>query len=162
SRAVIVTEDSRRSCTREGTLRFYRRWYRAENCVVVAVGDVREQEMRELAQRHFAWPAGGFEPAQGRPEEPPRSRPRGRVVRDRLKEGYLSIAWPAPALRDPDVAALDALAIVLGHGDGSRLFHALKRDRLLCTEVQASCYTPADPGLTILGLPLQPEQVEDA
>jgi zinc protease len=159
---VIGTEESVRSFAREGILRFYRRWYRPENCVLVAVGDVREAEMLELAERHFAWPAAGFERAPQRPDEPPRSRPRGRVVRDKLKEGYLSIAWPAPSLRDPDVAALDALAIVLGHGDGSRLFRALKRDRLLCTEVQASCYTPADPGLTIVGLTLKPEQVEEA
>ena len=83
-------------------------------------------------------------------------------MREKLKEGYLSIAWPAPSLRDPDVAALDAVTIVLGHGDGSRLFRAMKRDRLLCTEVQASCYTPVDPGLTIVGLTLKPEQVEEA
>ena len=159
---VIGTEESVRSFTRDGILRFYRRWYRPENCVVVAVGDVREAEILELAQRHFAWPGGGFEPATERSGEPPRSRPRGRIVREKLKEGYLSIAWPAPSLLDPDVAALDALAIVLGHGDGSRLFRALKRDRLLCTEVQASCYTPVDPGLTIVGLTLKPEQVEDA
>ncbi|MFL5392739.1 MAG: M16 family metallopeptidase [Myxococcales bacterium] len=159
---VIGTEESVRSFTREGILRFYRRWYRPENCVVVAVGDIREQEILDLAQRHFAWPGGGFERGPERQKEPPRSRPHGRVVREKLKEGYLSIAWPAPALRDPDVAALDALAIVLGHGDGSRLFRALKRDRLLCTEVQASCYTPVDPGLTIVGLTLKPEQVEEA
>src|SRR2546430_4932230 len=159
---VIGTEESVRSFTRDGILRFYRRWYRPENCVVVAVGDVREAEILELAQRHFAWPGGGFEPATERSGEPPRSRPRGRIVREKLKEGYLSIAWPAPSLLDPDVAALDALAIVLGHGDGSRLFRALKRDRLLCTEVQASCYTPVDPGLTIVGLTLQPANAREA
>src|SRR5207237_6602147 len=92
----------------------------------------------------FAWPGGGFEPATERSGERPRSRPLGRIVREKLKEGYLSIAWPAPSLLDPDVATLDALAIVLGHGDGSRLFRALKRDRLLCTEVQASCYTRSE------------------
>src|SRR3954468_9676137 len=159
---VIGTEESVRSFTRDGILRFYRRWYRPENCVVVAVGDVREAEILELAQRHFAWPAAGFEAPPQRPEEPARSRPGGRVVREKLKEGYLSIAWPAPSLLEPDVAALDALAIVLGHGDGSRLFRALKRDRLLCTEVQASCYTPVDPGLTIVGLTLQPATVREA
>src|SRR5207253_1090654 len=61
-----------------------------------------------------------------------------------------------------DVAALDALAIVLGHGEASRLHRAMKRDRLLCTEVQASCYTPVDPGLTIVGLTLQPASAREA
>src|SRR5439155_11782665 len=71
-------------------------------------------------------------------------------------------AWPSPQMIHEDVAALDALAILLGHGEASRLHRALKRDRLLCTEVQASCYTPVDPGLTIVGLTLQPATARDA
>jgi zinc protease len=85
-----------------------------------------------------------------------------RLKQEPLKEGYLSIAWPSPPMVHDDVAALDALSIVLGHGEASRLHRALKRDRLLCTEVQASCYTPVDPGLTIVGLTLQPATAIEA
>src|SRR5262249_53032839 len=46
--------------------------------------------------------------------------------------------------------------------EASRLHRAVKRDRLLCTEVQASCYTPVDPGLTIVGLTMQPATTRDA
>ena len=159
---VIGTEESVRSFTREGILRFYRRWYKPEDTVVVVVGDVRAAEALELAQKHFAYPGGAFEPAPPRPSEPHREQPLARLKREPLKEGYLSIAWPSPPMVHDDVAALDALSIVLGHGEASRLHRALKRDRLLCTEVQASCYTPVDPGLTIVGLTLQPLTVHDA
>ena len=161
-RPVIGSEESVRSFTREGILRFYRRWYQPENCVLVAVGDFREAQVLELAQRLFAWPRAELATAAPRDAEPRREEPAVRVRRDVLKEGYLSVAWPAPALRGEDVPALDALSLVLGHGEASRLFRALKRDRLLCTEAQASCYTPVDPGLTIVGLTLQPAQVRDA
>jgi zinc protease len=161
-RPVIGTEESVRSFTREGILRFYRRWYRPDNCVLVAVGDVREPDILELAQRFFSFAPGQFAPAPTRASEPPHTSAVVRIRREPLKEGYLSIAWPAPSLEHPDVPALDALSIVLGHGDASRLFRALKRDRLLCTEVQASCYTPVDPGLTMVGLTLQPAQAGDA
>ncbi|HEX9576278.1 MAG TPA: pitrilysin family protein [Myxococcales bacterium] len=159
---VIGTEESVRSFTREGILRFYRRWYKPENTVVVVVGDVREREARELAEKLFVFPPGPFEPAPRRPPEPRRERPLARLKSDQLKEGYLSISWPSPAMIHDDVAALDALGIVLGHGEASRLHRALKRDRLLCTEVQASCYTPVDPGLTIVGLTLQPQNAGEA
>jgi len=161
-RPVIGTDESVRGFTRDGILRFYRRWYQPSNCVLVAVGDVREAHVLELARELFVWPPVDFAQRESRPEEPRRSEPAARVRRDDLKESYLSIAWPAPPLRGEDVAALDALSLVLGHGEASRLFRALKRDRLLCTEVQASSYTPADPGLTILGMTLQPFQVRDA
>jgi zinc protease len=159
---VIGTEESVRSFTREGILRFYRRWYKPENAVVVVVGDVREGEALGLAEKLFAFPPGSFEPAPKRPPEPRREQPLARLKREPLKEGYLSISWPSPPMVHDDVAALDALSIILGHGEASRLHRALKRDRLLCTEVQASSYTPVDPGLTIVGLTLQPATVYDA
>jgi zinc protease len=159
---VIGTEESVRSFTREGILRFYRRWYKPENAVVVVVGDVREAEALRLAEKHFAFPPGPFEAAPPRPPEPRREQPVARLKQEPLKEGYLSIAWPSPPMVHDDVAALDALSIVLGHGEASRLHRALKRDRLLCTEVQASCYTPVDPGLTIVGLTLQPATAVEA
>ncbi|HMC35054.1 MAG TPA: pitrilysin family protein, partial [Myxococcales bacterium] len=159
---VIGTEESVRSFRREGILRFYRRWYKPENAVVIVVGDVREAEAVQLAQKLFAWPPEPFEAAPARPAEPHREMPLARLRKEPLKEGYLSIAWPSPPLVHEDVAALDALAIVLGHGEASRLHRAMKRDRLLCTEVQASCYTPVDPGLTIVGLTLQPANAREA
>src|SRR5205085_8995231 len=159
---VIGTEASVRSFTREGILRFYRRWYKPANAVLIVVGDVREAEALELAEKSFRWPEDPFAAAPPRPPEPHRELPLARMRAEPLKEGYLSIAWPSPPLVHEDVAALDALAIVLGHGEASRLHRALKRDRLLCTEVQASCYTPHDPGLTIVGLTLQPATVREA
>ena len=159
---VIGTDESVRSFTREGILKFYRRWYQPENTTVVVVGDVKADEALRLAEKLFVFPEGPFAPAPARPSEPRREQPLARLKREPLKEGYLSIAWPSPPMVHDDVAALDALSIVLGHGEASRLHRAMKRDRLLCTEVQASCYTPVDPGLTIVGLTLQPGQVRDA
>src|SRR3954449_6558261 len=90
---VIGTEASVRSFTRQGILRFYRRWYRPENAVVVVVGDVREAEAVQLAQKLFVWPPEPFAAAPARPAEPHREMPLARLRKEPLKEGYLSIAW---------------------------------------------------------------------
>ena len=161
-RPVIGTQESVRSFTREGILRFYRRWYHPENCTLIAVGDVREEEILRAAESSFRFPAGAFQPAPKRAREERHAGPSARLLKEPLKEGYLSLGWPAPSLSDPDVAALDALSIVLGHGEASRLYRALKRDRLLVTDVSASAYTPIDPGVTIVGMTLQPAQLRDA
>src|SRR5205814_9735884 len=89
---VIGTEESVRSFTREGILRFYRRWYKPANAVLVVVGDVREAEALELAEKAFSWPGEPFVPAPQRPAEPHRELPLARVRTEPLKEGYLSMA----------------------------------------------------------------------
>src|SRR5207249_2714657 len=78
-RPVIGSEESVRSFTREGILRFYRRWYKPENTVVVVVGDVREAEARELATSLFVYPPGPFEAAPRRLPEPRREAPLARL-----------------------------------------------------------------------------------
>src|SRR5438477_9540776 len=81
---VIGTEASVRSFTREGILRFYRRWYKPENAVLVVVGDVREEDALELAGKLFVWPPRAFEPAPRRPPEPRREEPFARLKREPL------------------------------------------------------------------------------
>jgi zinc protease len=159
---VIGSQQSVRSFTREQILRFYRRHYRAENCTLIAVGDFDEARLIALAEQLFQWPEHPRETLALRAGEPARPAPSAVLRRDDVREAYATVAWPAPSLTDPDAPAMDALSIVLGHGEASRLYRALKRDRLLCNDVHASCYTPRDPGLTLLGLTLQPQTLKDA
>src|SRR5207302_11407426 len=76
---VIGTEQSVRSFTREGILKFYRRWYKPENTVVVVVGDVGEEQAARLAEEKFVFPEGAFVPAPKRPGEPRREEPFARL-----------------------------------------------------------------------------------
>ena len=159
---VIGTEASVRSFSREQILAFYRRHYRADNCTLVAVGDFEEARLHELAEKLLRWPDQPRETMPLRQQEPARHAPEVRLLRSDVREGYLTMAWPAPSMTDPDAPAMDALSIILGSGEASRLYRALKRDRLLCNDAYASCYTPKDPGLTLVGLTLQPDTAREA
>jgi zinc protease len=170
---VIGTEESVRSHTRDRIVKFYRRWYRPENMTVVVTGDVREAEVVEATKRFFHFDAQAqtstgdnavtaFVPAALRPVEPKHVEPRAKVVRQGVRDAQLMLSWPAPPLDHDDVAALDAMSIVLGHGEASRLFRALKRDKLLVSEAHASCYTPQDRGLTMATFTLPPENLREA
>ncbi len=166
---VIGTEQSVRSHTRERILNFYRRWYRPENMTVAVVGDVREADVLAAARKYFrfedregAQANDAFVPAPPRTAEPLQERSRAKLVRQGVREAQLTLSWPAPPIDHDDVAALDALSIVLGHGEASRLFRSMKRDRLLVNELHASCYTPQDRGLTMLSFTLSPDKLREA
>jgi zinc protease len=136
------------------------------------MGDLSATELVTEAEQRFTWPAQvgvpaleappSFLPSPRRTEEPRRYAPRATLQREPVKEGQLQLAWPAPSLRHDDVAALDAAALVLSHGDASRLHKVLKRDTLLVTGVSASCYTPRDPGVTVVGMTLPAANVPAA
>ena len=143
---VLGTEDSVRSMNREKMLDFYRKHYVRGNTTVVVAGDVDAQEAREAVIQRFAQINPG--PA---PSKPPLDRdlPQARAIVEKtgFSESRLLMAWPAPTMEHPDVAALDVLAIVLGQGESSRLVQRVQRELGLANDAGASCWTPQHAGL---------------
>ena len=65
-------------------------------------------------------------------------------------------------MRGPDVYAWDLLSMILGSGETSRLYRAVKDGKGLVDSVYASSYTPADPGLLFVGGTLLPSMAREA
>jgi zinc protease len=95
------------------SLKFFERWYRPQNCIVLVVGDVDHDRLVALAQKYYGeWPAGK-KPNIEIPAEPPQKKEnkvdlkwKGRTL------PYLTMGYHIPGF-DPkshDVAALDILA----------------------------------------------------
>src|SRR5262249_21770846 len=68
------------------------------------------------------------------------------------KEVHLQLAFQIPSVEHPDAPALDALAMLLGQGESSRLVMEVKRQRGLVNDIRAHAYTPRDPGLLTVAL----------
>ena len=161
-RPVIGTEESVRGMNRDKMLAFFRKHYRPDNMVVAISGDVSfEQAQAEIAKRFGgSWGEPPRKPVV-RPEEPAPKGLRARVVKDEVNEAHLSLAFPIPNIDSPDLPALDALAVILGQGESSRLELGVRRARKV-TEAHAYAYTPKDPGLLAVDATLQPEQLAEA
>lgn len=161
-RPVIGFEDTVRAFRSEDCRAFVKRWYRPGNMVLVVAGDVDRAELARFAER---WFDGG---PRGRPRPIPRPRePRPEGVRVSLEdrevtEVYLSLAFPGPSARSPDVAAVDLLAALLGQGEASRLHHRVKLERNLVRGVAAGAYTPRDSGLVYASAVADPERADEA
>jgi len=162
-RPVLGTEASVRALSREQILAFYHRHYRPERTTLVVTGDVRATDLTQAVMRAFgSWPQGDGCVREERLAEPGHSEARVRVLREPVKEARLSLAWHIPGLKHADTAALDALSVLLGHGDSSRLFVETRRRRELVNDVQAYAYTPRDPGLFTVGAALRADKVDEA
>jgi zinc protease len=157
---ILGTRESVAGFDRNRVRAFFERWYAPDNLVVVAAGDFDSSALREVI-------AGAFEGARpartlrARAPEPPRTGPKGAVVRRPFERASFELAYGVPSFRHPDAPLLDLLAFVLGEGESSRLVRRVKEQAGLADRVDASSYTPLDPGLFGATAELDPAQADD-
>jgi zinc protease len=132
----------------EYSRRFFERWYRPDNCIVLAVGDVRHNEVVELARRHYGgWKRGAA--TVDIPAEPAQSAERRRdLVWKGVTLPYLYLGYHVPAF-DPasrDIAALDVLSEAL-FSQVSPLYRKLVLDETRAETINAGAQFRRDPTL---------------
>lgn len=129
---VIGWDDDLGRITAEDARRHHETFYRPNNAVLVVVGDVRAEEVIDLAARHYgAVPAGPpLRPCRVR--EPEQLGERTVRIHKEVELPGLIVAYRAPSASDPDAAALNVIEFLLLHGRSSRLYQRLVyRDELV-------------------------------
>lgn len=126
----------------EDVMAFYERYYAPNNAVLVVAGDVTPDEVRTLAEKHYApIPANPDLEARDRPAEPPQIAERRLTYQDpRVAQPYVTRSYLAPERDAGDqktAAALVMLAEVLGGGQTGYLTEKL------VFEDQKALYTSA-------------------
>ena len=158
---ILGSHESVASLTAARLRDFYRRWYAPGNLVVVAAGDFEIDWMR--AQIIEAFPASSAPAARRRrPAEPRQEELRVALQGRPFERACLDLSWPAVNLAHPDTPLLDLVAYILGGGESSRLVRRIKEEAGLCDRIDASCYTPLDPGLFGATVDLEAAQSEAA
>lgn len=149
-RPVIGSEGTVRSLTSDSLRTFHRAHYGADGLTLVVVGDVEPDAIVRTLERCMGQAPRCEKSTSPRVAESVDDELRVRVLRESVREARLSLGFRAPPLLHADTAALDVLAIILGHDESSRLFRAARLARRCVTDVHAYAYTPRDPGLLML------------
>ncbi|HEY4312362.1 MAG TPA: pitrilysin family protein [Pirellulales bacterium] len=132
----------------EYSRKFLDRWYRPDNCIVLAVGDVRHKEVVELARRQYSgWKAGVAK--IDIPVEPSQTAERRRDLQWKgVTQPYLYIGYHVPGF-DPksrDIAALDVLGEAI-FSQVSPLYRKLVLDEARVETITAGAQFHRDPTL---------------
>jgi zinc protease len=116
--------------TREDAMEFYRTHYTPSNAIVVVAGDVTAEEVRALAEKHYAPLENTADPGPRvrTPEPEPIAARRVQLVDARaatpvIQRTYLAPSYPTAAPGEAE--ALEVLAQVLGGDSTSRLYRSL-------------------------------------
>jgi zinc protease len=154
-RPVIGTADSVARLGARELVEFFRTYYVADNLTLVVAGDVDpERVQRSVGRRFRAMPSG--RPVRRAAVEPPQTEPRATCAHRDVGEAYLAVGFHVPAVRHPDVAALDVAAVLLGQSESARLPRVLRDRDQLVTSAHASVHALRDPGLLVLSATARP------
>ncbi|HET7501677.1 MAG TPA: pitrilysin family protein [Kofleriaceae bacterium] len=157
-RPVIGTADSVARLGERELVAFFRTHYVADNLTLVVTGDVDpERVQRSVGRRFRAMPSG--RPARRPTVEPPQTAPRATCEHREVGEAHLAVGFHVPAVRHPDLAALDVAAILLGQSESARLPRMLRDRDELVTSAYANVHALRDPGLLVLSATARPRDV---
>jgi len=163
---VIGERDVFLEMDKDDLIAHYRRWYTPENIVIAVAGDVDKEEglgavlesvgtLKRTQNPPYVFPA---EPRQLAPQRVEKT-----MATARLAEALLG--FRTVPLSDPDLYALDVLAVVMGDGRTCKLYRKLRDEKRLVLSIDAGSWTPyfVDGQFTvsmILSPENQPEAIE--
>jgi zinc protease len=157
-RPVLGDAADLRGATRQTLRGYYKRHYVPENMTLVVVGPVDPTEVRAAAAEAFGrLPRTGYT-RQPVPAPAAIEGVRARAAERPERQGQLGLAWLAPPLGHPDMAAVDVLSHILGGSRSSRLNQALREKARLVSGI--SGWYGALQGAGALGVTAQLESAD--
>jgi len=159
---IIGHRDVFAANTREDLLAYYRARYVPNNLVVVIAGDFDPAATRAAIAEHFGRaPRVRLAPVLV-PDEPGQLSRRDQHLSEDVQLSRAGLGWQIPGLTHPDAPALDMLAMVLGHGDSSLLWQAIREKERLVHSIDAMSWSPGTSGLFYISYLADPDKREAA
>jgi zinc protease len=145
ARPVIGYDSVVAKISRDEILRQYRQHYNSKNMFLVIAGDFDRDIAVSSCESLFRSLRIGNTPPPRELAQSPKRFEASWIAHD-VPDSIVFAGWQAPAAHHPDVAGLDALALILGQGESSRLVKDLALDKAWVRDVGVSCWTPKDLG----------------
>ncbi len=157
---VIGYLDIYNQLTREDVFAYYKKRYVPNNMFFVVSGDVDAAKIKAQLEKAFEkHPRVALEPVYV-PTEPAQAGRRDAHEEFPTDLTRLSLAWPIPAVTDPDMPALDLLGTVLGGGNSSPLNQTIREKKKLAYGIDSGSYALAQGGIFAIQAVCAPEQRE--
>jgi zinc protease len=137
------------NATQQDVREFFFRYYVPNNAILVVAGNVTVDQVKNLSEKWFGpIPAG----SRGRNilVEPRQEKKRFLEVTAKVPANAFYKAYHMPGRFDDDYYALDLMSDILSHGQSSRLYQKLVKEKEVFTSVSSFVMGTIDPGLLVI------------
>jgi predicted Zn-dependent peptidase len=159
-RPIEGTEQTVSSFDRTITAAFHSVAYAPRNLVVAAAGNVRHEQLVELATQTFG---DGNNEAEANSVTAPSPETAAPILIERkneLEQAHLIIASPWPSARSEERYAASLLGTVIGGGTSSRLWQSIREERGLAYSIGAGGNTYTDVGMFTIYAGTSPDHLD--
>lgn len=129
---------------------FFFRHYVPNNAVLVVAGNVKVDQVKKLSEKWF----GSLHPGmkmRNLPCEPKQLQKRSLEIHASVPANALYKAYHMPGRFHTDYYAIDLLSDIMSHGQSSRLYQQLVKEKEIFTSISSFLTGTIDPGLFVIG-----------
>jgi zinc protease len=135
--------------TVDDCLRFYDKFFRPNNAMIIVAGDTDEASVRASVEKYFAAMEKGPAIVRDLPQEPAQTEERSKTITLTVQLPVIIGGYHIPAGANDDLYALGVLNQILSGGESARLNQRLVRKDHTAVAAFAGVLKHEDPGLFI-------------
>lgn len=142
---------------------FFKKHYNPQNAVMVVGGDVKTEDVKQLAEKWFGPIPAGEKYHRNLPQEPDQYDERRLTVTGKVPLDDVYIAFQMGARLDESYYIAELISDILSRGNSSRLYRNLVKEKQIFSEVHAYMTGSMDKGMFVFeGKPLENVSLETA
>jgi zinc protease len=142
---------------------FFFKHYRPMNAILVVAGNVKVEQVRQLAEKWFGDIPSGEKYDRQIPAEPAQTEPRSMEVKANVPLDAIYKVWHMDNRLAHGYYVADLITEVLGGGGSSRLYQQLVKEKKLFSQIECYHFGTVDKGLlAIEGKLVKGVKMEDA
>ena len=155
-RPILGTKASLKDVTADSLRAFAQALYAPSRTVVCVSGGITPEDALAAARGRFDT---STEPATLISAQPARFTPKQSVLKRKIEQANIALAWQAPGRLSPDNIPLKLFSEILGGGMASRLFQQAREERGLAYDIDAWATTYRDIGVLGISAGCAPKDV---
>jgi zinc protease len=129
---------------------FYSTFYTPNNAILVISGNIDEDKTLKMIEKWFSPIPGSQKIEKNFPIEPPQNQARRKLIESDVPADALYMAFKTPDRKDPLYYATDTISDILAHGESSRLYRILVKEKKIFSAIDAYLTGTIDPGLFMI------------